>query len=476
MAPEHRAALEAVAGGDPVPQPVDHRADIFALGLLLREALGGSPGPEGEVTLRQRNPGVSAGLEDIIRKCLSERPSARYPDAASLADDLRRHLEHLPLRGVRNRPFEWMKKEWRRKPGALARWALWISFFLIVGLSCGGWILFENNRHAEQGLREAVRAKQSTRAAESLHRLAEHVRSRYGSEPTSASDLDSLNRNLRTVWQDRHLLDAQINPQVRADLLELMAAWAEMRTRMAKPEESRATREAVLAMLEEARAAYGPSPTIDRMRRTLAQGLGRAVSTSQEETIARTPQEHDDLGRSLLRSGQFEAAAREFRLSLEERPQDYWPNFYLGLCEHKLEHFEAAVTAFNVAIALAPTTAERANCYFDRALAAEALGRLKEANEDYERALKQAPEHTSALLNHGILAYKAGRHTAAITDLQHAMRTSSDPKALGRIHYNLGLVYLALGDLTAARASADQAIGYGDQDAWDLRDRLRRPR
>ena len=41
MAPEHRAALEAVGRGQPIPGPVDDRADLYALGLLLREALGG---------------------------------------------------------------------------------------------------------------------------------------------------------------------------------------------------------------------------------------------------------------------------------------------------------------------------------------------------------------------------------------------------------------------------------------------------
>ena len=40
MAPEHRAALEAVAGGQPVPQPVDHRADIYALGPTAPRGAG----------------------------------------------------------------------------------------------------------------------------------------------------------------------------------------------------------------------------------------------------------------------------------------------------------------------------------------------------------------------------------------------------------------------------------------------------
>ena len=144
MAPEHRAALDAVAGGQPVPAPVDHRADIYALGLLLREALGGSgsgSGPQGRTSLRRRNPGVSVGLADIIARCLADWPADRYPNAAALADDLRRHLEHQPLRGVANRsPVERWRK-WRRRdePWGPARWAKWISTACVAVVVAGGY-------------------------------------------------------------------------------------------------------------------------------------------------------------------------------------------------------------------------------------------------------------------------------------------------------------------------------------------------
>ncbi len=53
MAPEQEAALKAVSLGQPVPEPVNGRADLYPLGLLLSEALGG-PGAgsrrsEGEI-------------------------------------------------------------------------------------------------------------------------------------------------------------------------------------------------------------------------------------------------------------------------------------------------------------------------------------------------------------------------------------------------------------------------------------------
>ena len=44
---------------------------------------------------------VSPGLRAIVARCLEIDPADRYADAASLGDDLRRHLNDLPLRGAR---------------------------------------------------------------------------------------------------------------------------------------------------------------------------------------------------------------------------------------------------------------------------------------------------------------------------------------------------------------------------------------
>jgi len=100
----------------------DGRSDIYSLGIVLYEALGGEvpipvAGCKDTVPvlppLHRQNPQVSVGLADIIHKCSAHEPKDRYADGASLAADLRRHLSDLPLRGVRNRsPLERWRK-WR---------------------------------------------------------------------------------------------------------------------------------------------------------------------------------------------------------------------------------------------------------------------------------------------------------------------------------------------------------------------------
>ena len=69
--------------------------------------------------------GSPSGLSDIIHKCLCRDPRDRYPDAAALATDLRRHLADLPLRGVPNRSWAERWRKWRRRrPSALSRGGL----------------------------------------------------------------------------------------------------------------------------------------------------------------------------------------------------------------------------------------------------------------------------------------------------------------------------------------------------------------
>jgi eukaryotic-like serine/threonine-protein kinase len=87
-------------------QPLDRRADVFALGVVLYELVGGAKthNAKNSVTLihdllfeppvpvRQRRPDVPADLESIIERAIARECNDRYPDCRAMFDDLERFI------------------------------------------------------------------------------------------------------------------------------------------------------------------------------------------------------------------------------------------------------------------------------------------------------------------------------------------------------------------------------------------------
>ncbi len=512
MAPEQADAMAAVSEGRPILAPLDGRADLFSLGLMLYEALGGPKSVVGpRRPLHRGNPRVPVGLSDIIDKCLRPGPSDRYPTAADLAADLRRFLEGLPLQGVSNRSLTERWRNWRRRrPHALTRsLILIVSSFMAVSSVVVLWAAYlQRVREVEAALEDgraslhrhqypeatnalkrglalanylpaAATYRQELEAgltlarrdarAEDLHQIAELIRFRYGIDPPPAEEAQALILRGEALWKERGWLmtpvaghrDPEVEARIRADLLDFALAWANLRVRSAPAGEADTAKQKARRMLDEADTLLGPCAAIERER--------QPDSDFDRSSIPRTAGEHFELGKSYLRSREFSKAAEQFRLGLGLRPQDFWLNFYEGLCAYRLGRFDESVSAFRVCIALAPDSAE---CYFNRGLAFGSLGRIEEAIEDYTRALRWNPSLTSASLNRGILRYQAGHLNEATIDLEQALRSARSLADLGRIHYNLALIDMARKDRPTALSNLKLAEDYGHEAARDLRARL----
>ena len=118
MAPEQ---IEAFINPD-LWDKVGARADIYSLGLVLRELLTGKEPEIPDQTLpparalrsvldsrsflavdvRRFNPSIPHSLQAIVAKCLALSPDARYTDAEALERDLDRFLRYQPLKDAGN--------------------------------------------------------------------------------------------------------------------------------------------------------------------------------------------------------------------------------------------------------------------------------------------------------------------------------------------------------------------------------------
>jgi WD40 repeat protein len=169
MAPEQRAG-----------QPLDARCDVYSLGLVLRQLLGGSACGQVESVVR-----LAPGLRGVLRNCLAKAAADRYPDANALAVDLRKVLSGETAIAAQRRP------RWRRR-AALAAVA-------VAGTSAIAWLwggLAEAApRAVEPVVVPATTAWTARFAADRARRWAE-----CEPFPTSAGDLIAIARAEGRRW------------------------------------------------------------------------------------------------------------------------------------------------------------------------------------------------------------------------------------------------------------------------------------
>jgi serine/threonine protein kinase len=459
MSPEQDAMVTAIDSGCAVLTGVDARSDVYSLGRVLAEMLGAEAQPVGcarPLQSWQFIPEVSPGLADLIRKCLATRPNDRYPDAAALADDLRRHMADLPLCGVANRSLLERWHKWcRRQPYELYRVKtllvascvavtiaalIWVAYVAPRFRAAGqalleGRVLLDRRDYPEaarvltrgaalieglpggkrvsQELAEALRLADRVEEADRLHRLVDRLRFAESAVNRPFPSTREFERHCRALWESRHSLiersrtplDPQLELRFRGDLVDLAVIGSNLRVRL-ETDSNKAgeAHRAGLRLLDEAEALFGPGHVLYRARQVHATALGLTnladeAARGASRVPPRTAWEHDAVGRILLAAGDLALAEAAFERALALRPQDLWPNFHQGVCAFRLGRYHDAVNAFRVCVALAP---DRAECFFNRAVAHAALSHPVEASRDYARAFSLDPTLAATPLGRGV--------------------------------------------------------------------------
>ena len=225
------AAPEQIRG-----ERVTTATDVWALGVVLYELLVGrrpscargaqeevalalageeavrpstavSPGGPDGPSRRRRRRALRGDLDTILLTALRNDPDRRYPSAAALAEDLRRHLALLPIRA---RP-----DSFRYRAGKFAarhRWTLAVAATLLLAL-VGAFAAALGQARAK-----AREARASQEVTSFLVRLFE------GSDPTLARDASLTAQELLDEGVDRLRSDLAAEPEVRAQLLHAMVA------------------------------------------------------------------------------------------------------------------------------------------------------------------------------------------------------------------------------------------------------------
>ncbi|MDB5311132.1 MAG: prkC 35 [Gemmataceae bacterium] len=203
---------------------VDHRTDIYSLGVTAYELLTlqpAFPGREGHELLyqiahkdpsppRSINRDIPVDLETILLKATAKNPADRYATAGDLADDLQQFLDDRPIRARRAGPLDTLSR-WARRHRPVVAAALGGLLLAAVGLAVSTVLIAR-----EQAETKAAYERERQRAQEAIDQRA-RAEAAFRQARKAVDLLAELS--------DEDLSDRQSSLDMRMRLLEVAIAY-----------------------------------------------------------------------------------------------------------------------------------------------------------------------------------------------------------------------------------------------------------
>ncbi|HVT38391.1 MAG TPA: protein kinase [Gemmatimonadaceae bacterium] len=439
MAPEQ-------AAGD----QVDHRADIYALGVIAYEILAGRPPFAGDSAqqlimahitaapdpVSKHRPGVPPALAELVRRCLEKKPADRPQSAREVVDTL--ESVATPGGGVASAPRA------TRMPRLRSRWTMIAAATGVVAVLLGGWWALRRDSAAGPSAgpsRLAVLPFESRGPAQQSY-FIDGVVDEVRGQLTGLRDLRVIARTSSETYRNTRATPQQIGRELRVQyVLTGTVQWQEGigATKVRVSPELIRTSDGTTAWTRAFDAELSDAFQVQsQVAASVAQALNLALASGdgsgpkkptssaaaytlylQGEDLFKRAQATDDNGR----------AAAE----LLERATALDPSFALAFAKLSMAHSRTYWSGGDrtpARLALATKAAERA-----LALAPElpeahlAMGYVRYwghrdyagALEEYGIAVRARPNDVSILLPFGPVARRQGRWDDAIAALQQVV-------------------------------------------------------
>ena len=490
MAPEHiRSLREDRWQAGPA-------SDLYSLGVIAFQMLSGNlpfATPTGTTTdsldkcladrqnlhfkVRLGTQHASMDVQAIIEKLLEPQLDRRYKSADQLAEDLQRHLQHLPLRFAANRSLKQRLTKWATRHPRISSATTAITVSAAAMLLMATSLIYYRVQYRTEQAHQMVAAFQAELPATMV--MASHYHE-YGDlelptrdatatllstlaepgteKPRAAIDYLTpgdkilLAANLREL--EKTLRKSGGEKQAPAQLISLATSVHSLANRLHNDEQLDSVIESAVDVdfrdMTQATRAYVSGDT------------ARAIELLTA-LVERSPHRHAAwllLGTCHQRAGESELADAAYATSLALLP-NHWQGWYhralllqnSALHSQRADQLSAAEAHYTRALRLRP---DLASAIFNRALCRESLGKLDEALADANQLIEQSKE----LVRAHFLAARVMRKQGKVQLSEEQTRAALASPPVSHRDY----VYLGSAQLATDREAAAENF----RRAWEL--------